>query len=363
MGQRWLPLLVAALAACLLPARGCVMCDPKVVEALNSLETDYLPGHLEAKDHKNLMIRVKEAVEDFKNLPIDEDSYMGVVDKPTLEKASWSLLKDMKRVTDSDVNGQLFVKELLWMLHLAKDTFASYAAQFQKEGFCPNKCGLMLQPLIWCSTCQEQVHACRKSLDCGERKVEVHQMEDMILDCELNWHKISQGLTDYSFYRVWQNNSETLMSKGIQPTLTKIMVSPEDAGIYRCELGSVKSSPATIIHFRVTVLPKRIVEEIPSPNTETQDEMAPGEVTLGRPQPSTTLQSQSSKPENVLRSRLVGLLIWGFVVLIAGVVTAILYFGSGKVIDFIKSSWFSTGHGDAQDSGVSAEKTDKSGRK
>nr|XP_031537860.1 izumo sperm-egg fusion protein 1 isoform X4 [Vicugna pacos] len=327
MGQRWLPLLVAALAACLLPARGCVMCDPKVVEALNSLETDYLPGHLEAKDHKNLMIRVKEAVEDFKNLPIDEDSYMGVVDKPTLEKASWSLLKDMKRVTDSDVNG------------------------------------LMLQPLIWCSTCQEQVHACRKSLDCGERKVEVHQMEDMILDCELNWHKISQGLTDYSFYRVWQNNSETLMSKGIQPTLTKIMVSPEDAGIYRCELGSVKSSPATIIHFRVTVLPKRIVEEIPSPNTETQDEMAPGEVTLGRPQPSTTLQSQSSKPENVLRSRLVGLLIWGFVVLIAGVVTAILYFGSGKVIDFIKSSWFSTGHGDAQDSGVSAEKTDKSGRK
>nr|XP_031537863.1 izumo sperm-egg fusion protein 1 isoform X6 [Vicugna pacos] len=302
MGQRWLPLLVAALAACLLPARGCVMCDPKVVEALNSLETDYLPGHLEAKDHKNLMIRVKEAVEDFKNLPIDEDSYMGVV-------------------------------------------------------------GLMLQPLIWCSTCQEQVHACRKSLDCGERKVEVHQMEDMILDCELNWHKISQGLTDYSFYRVWQNNSETLMSKGIQPTLTKIMVSPEDAGIYRCELGSVKSSPATIIHFRVTVLPKRIVEEIPSPNTETQDEMAPGEVTLGRPQPSTTLQSQSSKPENVLRSRLVGLLIWGFVVLIAGVVTAILYFGSGKVIDFIKSSWFSTGHGDAQDSGVSAEKTDKSGRK
>ncbi|XP_074225398.1 izumo sperm-egg fusion protein 1 isoform X11 [Camelus bactrianus] len=191
MGQRWLPLLVVALTACLLPAWGCVMCDPKVVEALNSLETDYLPGHLEAKDHKNLMIRVKEAVEDFKNLPIDEDSYMGVV-------------------------------------------------------------GLMLQPLIWCSTCQEQVHACRKSLDCGERKVEVHQMEDMILDCELNWHKISQGLTDYSFYRVWGNNSETLMSKGIQPTLTKIMVSPEDAGIYRCELGSVKSSPATIIHFRVT---------------------------------------------------------------------------------------------------------------
>lgn len=40
-----------------------------------------------------------------------------------------------------------------------------------------------------------------------ERKVEVHEMEDMILDCELNWHHASQGLTDYSFYRVGPSNS------------------------------------------------------------------------------------------------------------------------------------------------------------
>ncbi|XP_026935916.1 izumo sperm-egg fusion protein 1 isoform X8 [Lagenorhynchus albirostris] len=327
MGPWRLPLLVAALAGCLLPARGCVMCDPNVVEALNSLETDYLPGHLEAKHHKNVMKRVKQAVEAFKDLPIDEDSYMGVVDEATLEKAAWSLLKDLKRITDSDVKG------------------------------------LMLQPLIWCSTCQKQVHSCRKSSNCGERKVKVHQMEDMILDCELNWHKLSQGLTDYSFYRVWGNNSETLMSKGKEPTLTKTMVRPKDAGTYRCELGSVQSSPATIIYFRVTVLPKRIVEEIPSPNTETEDEVAPGEVTLDRPRTATTLQSQSPKPEKVLRSRLAGLLIWGFVVLIASVATVILLSRSGKVIDFIKSSWFSTGRGAAQDSEVSEEKAKESRRK
>ncbi|XP_019782800.1 izumo sperm-egg fusion protein 1 isoform X4 [Tursiops truncatus] len=327
MGPWRLPLLVAALAGCLLPARGCVMCDPNVVEALNSLETDYLPGHLEAKHHKNVMKRVKQAVEAFKDLPIDEDSYMGVVDEATLEKAAWSLLKDLKRITDSDVKG------------------------------------LMLQPLIWCSTCQKQVHSCRKSSNCGERKVKVHQMEDMILDCELNWHKLSQGLTDYSFYRVWGKNSETLMSKGKEPTLTKTMVRPKDAGTYRCELGSVQSSPATIIYFHVTVLPKRIVEEIPSPNTETEDEVAPGEVTLDRPQTATTLQSQSPKPEKVLRSRLVGLLIWGFVVLIASVATVILLSRSGKVIDFIKSSWFSTGRGAAQDSEVSEEKAKESRRK
>lgn len=128
---------------------------------------------------------------------------------------------------------------------------------------------MMLQTLIWCSNCEKQVHACRKSTDCGgeswaqqgglgargaepegrlslewadtgasrqekagrdrveegwgrarkregtchsnplspERQVKVHRKEDMILDCELNWHRASEGLTDYSFYRVGPSNS------------------------------------------------------------------------------------------------------------------------------------------------------------
>ncbi|XP_019513894.1 PREDICTED: izumo sperm-egg fusion protein 1 isoform X2 [Hipposideros armiger] len=283
-------------------------------------------------------------------------------DEPTLEKASWSLLKDLKRITDSQVKGELFVKELFWMLHLQKDTFARYAAQFQKEDFCPNKCGMMLQTLIWCSNCKKQVHACRKSLDCGERKVNVHEMEDMILDCELNWHHASQGLTDYSFYRVWRNKSETLVSKGKEPTLTKIMVDPLDAGTYRCQLDTVQSSPATVIRFHVTVLPKRIVEEIPSSNIPTQEEVAPGEVTWSPTKPSTTLQSPSSQSqmaENILRGRLVGLLIWSFVVLIAGIATAVLCYRSEKVMDFIKS-WLGTGSEAAQSSHVPEKKATES---
>lgn len=78
MGPR-LSLLVGALATCLLPALGCVICDTKVVEALNSLETDYLPGHLGAEHHKDVMKKLKQAVQDFKELPFDEDSYMGVI--------------------------------------------------------------------------------------------------------------------------------------------------------------------------------------------------------------------------------------------------------------------------------------------
>uniref|UniRef100_A0A2K6SYH0 Izumo sperm-oocyte fusion 1 n=1 Tax=Saimiri boliviensis boliviensis TaxID=39432 RepID=A0A2K6SYH0_SAIBB len=326
-------LLFSALACCLLPAEGCVICDTSVVLALKSLEKDYLPGHLDASLHKTLMDKVEKAVADFQNLSFTEDAYMGVIDEDTLQKASWSLLKDLKRITDSDVKDNLFAKELFWMLHLQKEAFATSVARFQREAYCPNQCGMMLQTLIWCMNCKKEVHACRKSYDCGERNVEVPHMEDMILDCELNWHKASEGLTDYSFYRVWGNNTETLVSKGKEPTLTKPVVGPEDAGDYRCELGTVNSSPATIILFHVTVLPKRAEEENPSPNI----------VTLGEMTSESSITLQPPKPDSMLRGRLLGLLIWGSVALIIGLTFAI--FRRRKVIDFIKSSLFGLGSG------------------
>jgi hypothetical protein len=32
-------------------------------------------------------------------------------------------------------------------------------------------------------------------------------MEDLVLDCQLNWHHASQATTEYSFYRVGPSNS------------------------------------------------------------------------------------------------------------------------------------------------------------
>nr|XP_060507647.1 izumo sperm-egg fusion protein 1 isoform X5 [Panthera onca] len=279
-------LLVAALAGCLLPAGGCVICDQRVVAALDALEKEYLPTHMARERQGQVMETIRQTVRNFWDLPYLEDAFMGVID-------------------------DTFVKEFSWMLTLEKAAFQRNIARFQREDFCPNKCGMMLQPLIWCSNCKKQLHVCRKSTDCGVRHINVHEKEDLVLDCELNWHKLSQGLTYYSFYRVWGSNSETLVSKGKQPTLTKPLVGPEDAGDYRCELGTVRSLPATVIHFEVTVLPQRIIEETPTSNFETEEQLSP------------TLQpSEYPKPEKVLRSLLVGLLIWGFVVLMIGFVTA-----------------------------------------
>ncbi|XP_075849324.1 izumo sperm-egg fusion protein 1 isoform X3 [Microcebus murinus] len=313
-------LLLAALARCLLPAGGCVTCSPLIEQALKSLKEDYLPGHLDVQHHQNVMERVEKAINDFKDLPLDANSFMGAVDEATLNKASWSLLKDLNRITDSDV-----------------------------KAYCPNKCGTMYQTLIWCSNCEKQIHACRKSSNCGEREVVVHQMEDMILDCELSWHKASEGLTSYKFYRVWANNTEDLVTTGSASTLTKPMVDAKDAGRYRCELGSVNSSPATIMYFNVTVLPKRGEEEESSPNAVTQgkdDRLLSNNVTQGKeetPPPNTSPSDWYDIPafntplpvEKTLKVRLAGLLLWASLVLLVSLLFIILC--QEKVINFIKS--------------------------
>ncbi|XP_078295688.1 izumo sperm-egg fusion protein 1-like isoform X4 [Panthera onca] len=223
-----------------------------------------------------------------------------------------------------------FVKEFNWMLTLEKAAFRGYVTRFQREDFCPNKCGTMLQLLIWCSNCKKQLHVCRKSRDCGVRQINVHETEDLILDCELDWHKLSQGLTYYSFYRVWGSNPETLVSEGKRPTLIKRLVRPEDAGNYRCELGTERSGPATVIHFEVTVLPKRVIEEIPKSNPGTQYQRF-----------RSLKPTECLNPKDALRGFLFEMLIWGFVFLIIGFATSVLCFRSGTLIDSVKS-WVRT---------------------
>lgn len=81
--------------------------------------------------------------------------------------------------------------------------------------------------------------------------------------------------------------------------------------------------PGTALSLPLSVLPPN-TEEVPSVNTETEGCVAPGEMPANFPQSPTTVQDMISQPpklEKMLRGRLVGLLIGGFVVLITVVVT------------------------------------------
>ncbi|XP_077603630.1 izumo sperm-egg fusion protein 1-like isoform X2 [Crocuta crocuta] len=249
-----LALLVGVLSGYLLPARGCIICDRRVVAALDSLDKDYLPTHVAPERHREVMRMINESVRNFTILSDVKAKFIGIVDEATMESSVLSFVRRLRLITNRGVTGDAFLKEFIEMVTQEKTTFLQSIAELQKRG-------VMLQYLFWCHICRKRHYLCQKSIKCGVRQISVHEKEDMILDCELDWHKLSEGLTNYSFYRVWGRNSETLVYKGKRPTLTKPLVMPEDAGNYRCELGTEQHGPASIIHFEVTVLPQRIIAE------------------------------------------------------------------------------------------------------
>ncbi|XP_047384094.1 izumo sperm-egg fusion protein 1-like [Sciurus carolinensis] len=329
---------LAALACFLLPAGCCVTCVPSVMAAVKSLEKDYLPGHLEAKQHEKVMDMVHNTLKDFQDQPFIQGSYVGIIDKSSLEEVAQNLLKELKRITDSSVKGEEFVTELNSTLIKEKEDFAQHAGHFQKEAYCPNKCGVMFQSLIWCQHCDKKVHTCRKPINCGEHHVETHESEDMILDCLLDWHRISEGLTDYKFYRVWANHSETLLYKGKEPVLTKQGVTEADEGKYRCELDTVMSGPSTIISYHVTVLPPNIHEAKHAEHLEREHEETSFDVHSESPtsesavsarlEPITSLQP--SQAQSMLQGRLFGLLICFFILLVAALLLRLIYWRKSK---------------------------------
>ncbi|XP_078295691.1 izumo sperm-egg fusion protein 1-like isoform X3 [Panthera onca] len=274
-------LLVAALAGCLLPARSCVTCDRRVVAALDSFDKEYLPTHLAPERHREVMRTIKATVGNFTKLPNLQRSFIGVIDEATMETSVLSFLRSVKYITNRGLRGT------------------------------------MLQLLLWCHICRKHLYLCRKSTDCGVRQINVHEKEDLVLDCELDWHKLSEGLTNYSFYRVWGSNSETLVYKGKRPTLTKPLVGPEDAGTYRCELGTERHGPSTVIHFEVTVLTRRIIAETTSKSSTFVTQPS----TIGNQSPAigteaeeeiwddlspTLVPSERSNPEDVQTCLLIG---------------------------------------------------------
>ncbi|XP_027716383.1 izumo sperm-egg fusion protein 1 isoform X3 [Vombatus ursinus] len=226
-----LPLGFVVLALVSSPRRawGCLLCDPAVVAGLRDLEQNYLPSHMDLDPQalQTLVNRLEETIQQFSDLPVEENVYQGVIDEPTLSKASWTFLKELRRIKDSSLRDDFLLKELTWTLHMQKEHFLGLAVKFQRESLCPNKCA---------------------------QSVRVMENGDMVLDCELSWHKAAEGLTDYRFYRVWPNGSEILISRSQESTLIKPMVSLEDSGVYRCILGTVREhSPATVITYYVKV--------------------------------------------------------------------------------------------------------------
>ncbi|XP_025063567.1 izumo sperm-egg fusion protein 1 isoform X1 [Alligator sinensis] len=117
--------------------------------------------------------------------------------------------------------------------------------------YCLNKCGQLLQLLTDCKTCKTDIHTCSKDVHCGDRKLEVEEDEDLILDCALTWHHVSYGIKNYIFYRVWGHTEQHIVS-GPDPFLVRKEVTVNDSGSYRCEMRDAKNMLCSQMQFQVT---------------------------------------------------------------------------------------------------------------
>ncbi|XP_040313558.1 izumo sperm-egg fusion protein 1 isoform X10 [Herpailurus yagouaroundi] len=343
-------LLVAALAGCLLPAGGCVICDQRVVAALDALEKEYLPTHMARERQRQVMETIRQTVRNFWDLPYLEDAFMGVIDEATMETSVLGFLRSMTLITNSDIAGK-------WQ-------------SGQGRGF-----GILW---LWSQTAQVQTPAL-SSPGCVAFREGYHSF----VTSKLGHNGACTQASDLAQWPAWlSGHSISLPLPEMAPTwnaslFRRVPVPPPGVGGRRGRTLSPCSFPddtfvkefswmltlekaafqRNVARFQregmmlqpliwcsnckkqlhvcrkstdCGVLPQRIIEETPTSNFETGEQLSP------------TLQpSEYPKPEKVLRSVLGGLLIWGFVVLIISFVTAVLCFLPGNVMDSIKS-WFLT---------------------
>ncbi|TFJ99351.1 butyrophilin-like protein 1-like [Platysternon megacephalum] len=214
--------------------RGCLRCDPGSMRLLRELKGPYLGQQLRGDPalRARLQALLERSLQGLAELPIGEQSYMGVID------------------------GQLF-NEVMWSLQELRETFTTLMAQFQREVFCPNKCGRMVHQFIDCRACGTELYSCNRDVRCGGergRRLRVQQDDDLILDCALTWHRASYGAKSYRFYRA-AGGSEQVMVMGPDAFLVKKEATANDSGRYRCEMLNAQGWVCSELRFQVTVTP------------------------------------------------------------------------------------------------------------
>nr|XP_028558045.1 izumo sperm-egg fusion protein 1 isoform X4 [Podarcis muralis] len=159
----------------------------------------------------------------------------------------------LKHIMENEVKEAQLPKEmdscfqkLLTVFHELLPRVATY--------HCSNECGVMSYVLTHCFTCLVRTYTCNKKYRCGERRIQVEMDEDLVLDCALQWHKLSQSVKKYIFYRVVKGKLQP-MSSSMDSFLVKKEVNVNDSGRYRCDMADLKGTVSSYLDFLVQVVP------------------------------------------------------------------------------------------------------------
>ncbi|NP_001314727.1 izumo sperm-egg fusion protein 1 precursor [Danio rerio] len=238
--------------------RSCLQCD----QVIRYVHEDFLSTvkGIRVRDQIELKKIIDHAYTNYRET---SKLLSGVIDPTTLYRARTEYQSEFKRHWKEDRTNSL-QWDLITIVEKGKRILQKHLEIFIAEGLCPNKCGLLYQRVMNCTSCQYGLFTClsaKPPLDCGEHHLEADEGEEVVLDCFLSWHTLVVGQTEYHYsWHPGETNvlfdgeyEELVVTKESKIVLNQLSVSEE--GSYRCLLKDQKGTALSRTFFQLEVKP------------------------------------------------------------------------------------------------------------
>ncbi|XP_076845156.1 izumo sperm-egg fusion protein 1 isoform X2 [Brachyhypopomus gauderio] len=253
-----LPLCCLCLLCALSSVSCCLQCDRLILH----MHEDFIAtvGGITVQDQMDLEQIVDHAYATFRDT---SEQSVGLIDPTTLYRAQTEYQSEFMRHWQEPRTDSI-QWHMIKIVEKGKRILQKHLELFAAEGLCPNKCGLLFQSVMNCSSCQYGLHTCLSGTppqDCGEFLLQAEEGQQVLLDCFLSWHKMVVGQTEYQYSWIQgarnfsaEDDFEVLaLTEDSKIVLNQLTVS--DQGVYRCLLLDKENTALSRMYFMLTVIP------------------------------------------------------------------------------------------------------------
>ncbi|KAL7884100.1 hypothetical protein AOLI_G00068700 [Acnodon oligacanthus] len=249
------PLLLACLGTSVM---SCLQCD----RTIRYMHEDFL-GRVKGitvQDQMDLKGIIEHAYATYQDT---SRQLRGVIDPTTLYQARTEYQSEFRRHWQEHRTDRI-QWDMIKIVEKGRRILRKHLERFVAEGLCPNKCGLLFQSVMNCSTCQYLLFTCLSATPtrhCGVYQLQGEEGGQVVLDCFLSWHSLTVGQADYHYF--WKPEARNFSAEdGFEAVVvtedSKIVLnqlSVGEQGVYRCLLLDKHGTELSRMHFILTVTP------------------------------------------------------------------------------------------------------------
>ncbi|XP_061117852.1 izumo sperm-egg fusion protein 1 [Conger conger] len=272
---------------CLLPlvlalplTSACLQCDRLV----RHLHEDYLltSSYASVEDQ----IELKKIIDHTYFLYQETSNrFLGVIDPTTLYRARTEYQSEFHKFLKRPIVDDILFEAIL-IMEKGRQILQKHLEVFSRTGLCPNKCGLLHQRVMDCTTCLYEMRTCLSPAgqrDCGEYQLGAEEGDQAVLNCFLPWHTLVMGRKDYQYSRHPGLTSCRGGDAGVlvvtpDSSIVLNQLRRDEQGVYRCLLLDSDGTVLSCTHYVLTVtpLPLTTPRHIPTlPTLPPDDDLPP----------------------------------------------------------------------------------------